>query len=304
MIERYLDYISFSRFQDETVLREQDAQPIPPVQYYTHGYRDALGTCIYFGNPNSKKAYFIMAGRALQYRRNAGIRDSETLEMELDDGAKISRLDLAVTEWIEDHFVTVEEVQQWYLQDLVVSPLVKYGGRLIEKSSNNGAKTSETFYIGDMKKRGRKGIFRVYDKGIDLDISKYLVTRLELELRGEKADNTAKRLAKENNIAGNFRAHFNVHADTFNRLMDADAVDSSRGKAKLHEETEQQWNRRWIWLLKQVAPALESAIEYDLKHGRGVQRARQFALKSGMYEKGLGDMVDKFTNPLDNSDND
>lgn len=293
MIERYTDYISFSKFINENELLDQEPTPIPPVQFYKRGYRDAMGTAVYYGNPKSKKAYCVISGQSMQFRRDNGIRDAETLEMELNDGAIFNRIDLAVTEYIETELVTLWDVQNWIRYDLVDSSLMSNFSKKICTFGASGIDTIETLYIGDISQRGKRGIFRAYDKGIEMGIMAEIITRIELEQRGEKANNTANRIAQSNDIAGNFRAHFNVHADNFDRLMDsAEATDITRGKAKPTTENEEAWEKRWTWLLQQVAPAMRSAIKEDLRTGKGIHRAQQFALKSGMVEAGLYRMFD------------
>lgn len=282
MIERYLDYIQFSAIINEETCKHEKYEIVPPLPFYSHGYRDPFGFRIYYGNPNSKKALFIASGKQLGNMRSLGRLDAEILQWALKIGATFSRIDLAVTEWVEDTLITLEDITLWYLRGLIDSSLVLGGLKEISTYSGDESRYQETLYIGDLSKRGKKGIFRAYDKGIELDIGKYLVTRLEYEDRGEKAHNTALRIAETNDIAGNFKARFNVRDTQFHRLMDADTVDISRGEAKLDKEKSDENDARWIWLTKQVAPALRKAIETDRELGLGDARLKHFLGKSGI----------------------
>jgi hypothetical protein len=91
-------------------------------------------------------------------------------------------------------------------------------------------------------------------------------------------------LVESNDIAGNFRAKFNVKADEFNRLMEADAVTVTRGKNQAKEAEQDEINRRWDWLMKQVAPALKQAISDERKRGNGDTRLIAFMAEAGMLE--------------------
>lgn len=288
MIERFLDYIQFSAELNERVCIEKQYTPVPPLAWYKRGYRNEWGFRLYYGNVKSPNLAFVVAsGEPLQNIRDTGKTDAEILRWGLEVDAKFTRIDLAVTEWNTfSGMVMVSDVEKWIKADLVDSVLLKYGAKVVEEIQKAG-NIQETLYVGDVKQRGKKGIFRAYDKGIELDIGQYMATRLELEDRGEKAHATAKRIADYGDIAGNFRARFNVRHKDFDRLMDADVVSISRGAGKKNKEEEEENNKRWIWLMNQVAPSLRNAIASDIKQGRGTHRLQSFALKSGMIENGL-----------------
>lgn len=299
MIERFIDYMQFSARFNERICIEKNYSIVPPVAWYKRGYRNDWGFRLYFGNVKAPNLAFVVAsGDTIQNLRNTGKTDAEIISWALEVDAKFTRIDLAVTEWIDESLVTVEDVISWYTKGLCESALAGFAGKIISSVRAGGETEQETFYIGNMKRRSSTGIFRAYDKGIELNIGKYLATRLELEDRGDKAHNTAKRIEKTGDIAGNFRARFNVRSEDFNRLMDADAVDTSRGVGRKNLEEEQENDKRWIWLMNQVAPAMREAISNDLKQGKGIHRAQVFALKSGMIENGLYKMF----KPLEDSE--
>lgn len=283
MIERAVDYLQASSLMAESAMIMKGFKPLPPVRFYKRGYQHPNGFRFYFGNPNSNKAMLIASGEVMQSLRNDRMADAEILGWVLDIGGEISRLDLAVTEFIEDEIVTVEDVMSWYKDGLVSAYLVGGGAKSISSVKTGAPDNVETFYIGALEKRGKKGIFRAYDKGIEMGIGSEIVTRIELELKREKAHNVAKRLAESNDIAGNFRSHFNVKSKDFERLMDAPAVSIHRGKNQVKEAENEEIARRWDWLLEQVAPALKRAVLEERSAGRGDARLIDFMVRSGIY---------------------
>lgn len=285
MIERSIDYLHASLLLSESVLIMKGFKAISPIRFYKRGYLHPFGFRLYFGNPNSAKAALVASGETMQSLRNDQHSDAEIVDWVLSRGGEISRLDLAVTEWIEDELVTLEDVKSWIAYDLVESTLLSGGVKQISSLLNGGCEELQTLYIGSMKKRGKKGIFRAYDKGVELGMAGELVTRIELELKREKAHNVAKRVASTNDIAGNFRTHFNVKANDFERLMEAPAIPAVRGKNLVKQEESEAQARRWDWLLKQVAPALKQAIEDDKIEVYGNPRVTDFLIRAGLAPK-------------------
>lgn len=281
-IERYIDYLQFSaEFQESNCIRKGFIA-VPPVRFYRRGYRDSMGIRYYFGAPKGTRCLVVISGEPMERLRSLR-NDYEIINWGLDAGAKFSRVDLAVTEWNTfEGFLELKDVVKWVENDLVETALLVGGSKLVGSIVKRGVFTPETLYIGDMEKRGSKGIFRGYNKGAQLNLGDYMATRLELELKREKAHATALRLSRTNDIAGNFRAYFNVRHKDFNRLMDADAVSVKRGKAKERVEENEALDKRWEWLIKQVAPALHDAWKGDAKLGRGDGNLMKFLNASGL----------------------
>jgi len=292
MIERYVDYMQYSVLKRELDCSGMDT--ITPLRFYNRGYRDAVGIRYYYGNQNSKvkKALVVVSGESLELLHSQGLTDEYLIASALENNASFSRLDLAVTEWIETELVTLEEIEEWYAQGLVSMTLADTGCKKISTVTHGGGNQVETLYIGSMQKRGQSGIFRAYDKGIELDLGQYLGTRLELELRAKKAQAIAENIAYRNDFSGSFRQHFNVYAENFDRIMDAPVSEPIKRKRGLAKPKDLEMDKRWLWLMEQVAPALKDAIAYDEKSGRGRDRAFNFATKAGLKWK------DKF-NTLD-----
>lgn len=288
MVERNIDYLQFSAPFSEKNLIEKQFEVVPAMKFYKRGYRDSLGIRYYFGNsnPKVKTALTILSGQALENMRAGEKTDAEILEWVIEAGGFITRLDLAVTEWISTRLVTVQMVENWYRKHLIDSNLARYGARtIVGYPAEQNTRQIETFYVGDMEKRGKIGIFRAYDKGLELDLGQYLSTRLELELRGKSANATAKRIANTGDIAGNFRSKFNVRHQEFDRIMDADIVETPRGKAQKNTDRKDDLNKRWDWLMSQVAPSLAQAIADDRKMGLGDARLTEFMIRAGLLDE-------------------
>lgn len=283
MIERHIDYLQFSALLSEADAQSVAVEAVPAPKFYKRGYRDASGFRYYYGNPNSKKAMIIASGETLWKARIEGKGDEFVLNWALAGDGTITRLDLAVTEYISESLILVEDIQRWFEEGLIVSNLVYGGAKLISGYDEERQAQAETLYIGSMKKRGKTGIFRAYDKGIEMDIGKYLVTRMELEMRGEKAQNTARRIARDGDISGNFRAFFNVNSPDFERVMDSPAIVPTRGEGKPKEDDEEALIRRWRWLTEQVAPSLKNSRDEDILKGHGHEREYWF-LRAAGYE--------------------
>jgi len=291
-VERFIDYMQFSAYMEESICfgdKTPDGtrkyEPVLPVRFYKRGYRDKYGIRYYFGAPRGNKCLVIASGEPMENLRSLR-NDYEILNWALEAGAKFSRLDLAVTQWQDfTGFVAMEDVEKWVTDGLVTANGLYGQAKTISSLAFGGRKDLETLYVGDLKQRARKGIFRAYDKGLELNIGKYMSTRLELELKREKAHVVANRIAKTNDIAGNFRAYFDVKHKDFIRLMDADAVSTKRGKAKMRVEENEQNMKRWEWLINQVAPALKSAIKHDREEGKGDANIKAFMQEAGLLKE-------------------
>lgn len=285
MIERSVDYLQMNVHLPETYLLRDGVRPVPAIKFYKRGFVDEIGVRYYYGNPKSPKALIVLPGQALEAARGRGISDADILDRYLTMGAKCTRIDLAVTDYIEDDLCTVEDVKSWVKMGQVVSSWDGHGAISLSKMTDDKSDRLETFYVGDMARRGKSGIFRAYDKGIQSGLSAEIITRLEVELRGDKANNTAKRLAQTNDISGNFRTSFESTSPAFERLMLAPAVIPVRGKGQGKIELEDKMAKRWDWLIEQVAPALHEAVEYDRKIDPQETRLTHFLVASGLMDE-------------------
>lgn len=263
MIERYVDYFVCSLNFPETFCRDNGYKLVLPVAFYKRGYQDEMGVRYYYGNPNSKKALAVLPGQTMDNFRAAGNTDAAIIDAFLSKGARCSRLDLAVTEWVEDTLITLDDVESWYKTDKIESSWLSGGCKKIVQVPKEDENVAQTLYIGSQAERGKKGIFRAYDKGVEMDLGQFMVTRLEIEDRGDKANVSANRVVKTNDIAGVFRTRFNVNDDEFERLMQSPVADISRGAAKPKRDEVEARNGRWHWLINQIAPSIRQAMADD-----------------------------------------
>jgi DNA relaxase NicK len=300
-IERFIDYMQFSSPKLSAMsCIEAQYTPINAIKNYNVGYRTPVGIRVYFSSNPKNTPLVIASGETLQNLRDYGQTDKQLIIWALEIGGKFSRLDLAVTESVtetEPEIFTMEDVKRWVSEGLIESSLVSGGMRGIvsyaPKSAVSDEKdTIETIYVGNTKERGSKGIFRAYNKGIELGIqADNVISRIELEIKRDRAKVTARLLAEDYNISGNFRARFNVNDAVFERLMDSPAVNIKRGKGVKNKEENESLDKRWQWLIEAVAPSLKAAIKEDLKLGRQ-DRIAQFLKSSGL-SKGLAELAEK-----------
>ena len=115
----------------------------------------------------------------------------------------------------------------------------------------------ETIYIGDLKKRGKKGVFRAYNKGLELGIDK-LLTRFELEVRRKSAQVAMRRVVKGVGIRQLMTDVVDLPGiDWWVDIMERPAKELPNYAA---DDKPDPIARRWYWLIRQVAPALGRLI--------------------------------------------
>jgi DNA relaxase NicK len=282
MLEHNIDYIQMTCNMDEKDFTKQEVKSIRGLPYYPIGYEANNGIRYYFGSNKGMNCFVVLSGEQCQYLRDCGNTDKDTLEWVFANGGKVSRLDLAVTEFIEEDLFTMGDVKSWYEQDVIISSLAATGCKEISTVIRGGGNQVETLYIGNMSQRGRKGIFRAYDKSIEMGIGSEIISRIELELKREKAQLAASRIVQTGDIAGNFRTYFDVKSADFERIMQAPKQEAVRGKAKPKSNHEVANDDRCKWLLEAVAPALKEAILNDNELGLSNARAMDFMNRSGL----------------------
>lgn len=285
MIERNVDYLQMNVHLTETSLYRAGILPVPPVRFYKRGFSDEIGVRYYYGNPKSNKALIVLSGQALETARGRVLSDSDILERYLSMGATCTRIDLAVTDYIENDFCTVDDVKSWVRLGRVTSTWVGQGAVSLSKMTEDFSDRLETFYVGNMAQRGKKGIFRAYDKGIQSGLDESIITRLEAEIRSDKANSVAKRLAKDGDIAGNFRASFDARSEQFERLMDAPAIVPVRGLGQAKIDESERMMKRWDWLINQVAPALDEAVKWEKKNNPQTPQLMKFLVEAGLMDE-------------------
>lgn len=260
MIVREVDYLQYSIPFAEIICKREGHKPIDGIRWYDRGYQDELLVRRYFGNPNSDKCLTVMSGKALHNYRavNWDIRD--WIKDAIKARAKFSRVDIAITEDDEEQLFLPKDIVELYRQQKLESKHVKYGIKWIASMDEQYRDGIQTVYIGDMKHRGARGIFRAYDKGLEMDIGKFKKSRIEIEDKHDAAHVTAKRIANGNELGSVFRTRMNSESQLFERLMDAESMDTSRGAEIIKSDDHIQHENRKKWLLKQVAPAMVKVL--------------------------------------------
>lgn len=265
--------------------RDNGHKEIPPLKFYKQGYKDAMGVRRYFGNPNSKKALVVYSGTALHNYRQANWKDRETVQGVLQSSGKVTRIDWAITDYIDTHLVTPKLISTIFRKGHIAGKLADDGANFIAGQKVGAPAKIETFYIGDWSKRGDNGLFRAYDKGIDLGIWSDLITRLELEERKDNAHNSAKRYADGAEIPEIIKSRLKIDHEQTDRLFSAPDIDISRGDQLIIESDDEKMDKKWIWLMKQVAPALRKMVAYERKHRGSDDRILHFLESAGIITK-------------------
>lgn len=245
------------------------------------------GAIAQFGNPNTEKFHVVLSGQSCAA---LPIPPEEYIEIELSRGSEFTRLDLAVTQYIdEDGLITVPQVLNWYRRGKVVSRWNDAGAQTVRRDWIGDEKPSvpelQTTYIGAWEKRAKKGIFRVYDKGREMDLSQFLITRFEVEDKRKHAQSSARAIAAGHTIGEVFTGRFNVLDEQWQAMVQAKPSDFMTGKSK-GDTKGSGYAEKWAWLEKQVAPALGRLIAEDQILGDGDINYRNFmALVREHYDK-------------------
>lgn len=213
---------------------------------YEHGLR------VLTGNPNSEKFLYILSGQTCD---DINITPQLMTQI-LNENSNISRIDFAVTVDINiiDHI--------WQNREKTVTEMYKEPLRL-ERGIENP--NTETIYFGEQKRRGKKGIVRVYDKGIESGIGG-LWHRIELECKRKHAQVSAKRYAIGERIESIMNAKFRIDTELYKSIM-SDEVSICRIKLEKHTTQDTEIERKMSWLMRQVKPTLQYVIDYDKQNG-------------------------------------
>lgn len=256
--EHKIDYIQFST--DSTVykwLSDVHNSVKSPNKFYKYGRRYECGTLIMTGNPNSGKDLVVMSGRACEFHRD---RLKDMMNDEIGAGAKVSRIDLCVTCDSGEPMKMFDEL----LKNGKVESR-RYDVSQSKKFTDVND-TVETIYVGDLSKRKKKGIFRVYDKGLEQGLG-FSLSRFELECKQSIAHNNAKRWIDGVGIGSMIKSAISIeNVDWWDEIM---GESTALPKYEKEQDETTEYERRWAWLCQQVAPALGKALAEDEQNGIG-----------------------------------
>ena len=282
MHEVFIDYLVASVPESEKDVILSGAESVHPIPFFKRGYRDELGKRYYFGHPKTDNAHIVMSGTYMHNSRVVGWRDNDTLRDIIERDGKVKRIDIAITDYVEDDLITPECILREVESGRVHGAMAKYGAKFISSVDDGKVSKAETVYIGDISKRGRKGVFRAYDKGLELGIMRDIITRLELEERGDNAHNSEKRAIEGASLSSVIESRLRFTGERMQRFFVEDAIDTSRGDSLVSESESERMQKRYDWLMSQVAPAVREFVAHEVKNGNGDKRVMAFLRKCGI----------------------
>lgn len=258
------------------------------------------GAIIQHGNKKTDLFHVILGGTAIS---KLDIPVSTLIESEIEGGSTFSRIDLCCTQYIDEQgLILPSEIMELYRQNRIVSTWSNYGCKALVNASIPSEhrvldlpEHAETVYVGSWDRRAKHGIFRGYDKGVQLNIEPYLITRFECEIKRQSAQSVVKSLVAGDSIQACFRAKFDVleHSQWDDMFSSMPPSDLMTGKAKSDIVTDEDIKiaKRWAWLIEQVAPSLGRAMAHDA-HYTGTHE--NYHLFMGEVKKHYDEAIRKF----------
>lgn len=253
--EAIIDYLQYTAVEIPDWLGEIPYISKSPLAFYQACYEFPCGTRVFQGNANSELVLVQLPGKACEQHKV--MCHPQRFQAVFDEQSKFSRVDFAVTvEGLEPLFWFYEAMKK----DVIVSK--RFEGDA-PKAVTDRFGNPETIYIGDLKKRGRKGVFRAYNKGLELGIDK-LLTRFELEVRKKSAQVAMRRILLGVSIPKIITDVIDMPGIEWWK----DIMGAKGGDLPVYHPPEKPdpIARRWHWLIKQVAPALGRLIAINDQH--------------------------------------
>ena len=249
MIEYRIDYLQFSATIEAifSITSIEEFQKRSNIPFYESMTKYDNGIIRYDGNPNTEKSLYILTGSVCE---TLGV-DELFCNQVLDEfHGKASRLDLAMT--------TDQSILALILKDKdkIISEMFQQIKIIADADF-----TPETIYIGDIKKRGKKGIVRAYDKGLQMGLEGVTRHRIEIELKRDQADLALKRIASGNSIQSVMNSKFRIDVEWY-KLMFGEDIAINRFKDLTNVERK-EIDKKMAWVEKQVIPSLRYIIDYD-----------------------------------------
>lgn len=260
LIEFTIDKLQYSAPKPFSTPHDKTPKHIPSIPSYRYGFIDTgTGIRYYGGNANTDKQLIILDPVAL----NSVGDIQDYIEGVLTMGGKFSRIDIAMTEYIGD---TATYKPEDYIIDYwkgnIVSSHAKYTPKFISSVGTNKRQV-ETLYFGDMSSRGKKGIVRAYDKGIEQDyVAKYNlntgdIVRLEVEDKRDKAHTTVKRYMDGSTLQQLLNSRFSVNNKRWQDRINCIPADLSRGINADQDQALALYNRlQWLETIKNAVASI------------------------------------------------
>ena len=251
-----VDYLQWSALRVPSFIDGSYLEEGCTFAFYRVLRKYICGTRVLYGNANSEKFLMQMSG-ATCAGYNMSFPTGNT-SFALAQGATFSRVDFAVT---VNRAEPLEQFRQALADGQVVSK--RYENDTPKMIADVGGK-AQTIYLGDLKKRGKKGVFRAYDKALEQGLDTPS-TRFELEIRGSTAHTAVKRFLTGVPISALVRAVVDIPgADWFHEIFIAPPETLPTFK---RPEKVDLVGARWHWLTTQVAPALGKLLAIERVEG-------------------------------------
>lgn len=260
--EVFIDYLQYSINYRKTPAGNKS---IKPIRNYKTATQNFDGGRTYYGNIlTPEKALVIYSGNPLVMMRKNGLPTLDFIEQIIEAGGKISRIDMTVDFYVGDDFLTPNDFVEFWQNGIIESSHAEFEPKFYGTVTSDGT-FLETLNFGDVSKRAKRGMVRVYDTGLTQNLDRYMITRVEVEDKREKAHSSAVRCI-DYGIASVLPTRFNVAHPTWIKGIGSSIAPTHRGAKK--ETDKDDMTSRWEWLLTQVAPALKDAIVHDLSYER------------------------------------
>jgi DNA relaxase NicK len=250
-VSKSIDYMQFSsKHKPDASAGRWKLKPSYVTNYKVMYVYDN-GVTAHSGHNKSDKFLMIYHGEQCEQ-----IPDTKLfITNQIKNGATFSRLDLCVT--VADG-ITVDDFRQWVADKKVSGSLFETGCKTI---LNDKTTLAETTYIGDMATRAKKGIFRAYNKGVQLNLDDLKLARFELEERKQRAQISAKRYADGYDIGDLIRQRVDVDNDQWRDVMGTKSDVLKRYKV---EHVQESHDSTWKWLIEVVAKTLGEKIADEI----------------------------------------
>ncbi len=254
--EERIDYLQWSVPEIPGFLGVVCLQRGSPNVYYKAAEEYPCGTLVMMGNRKTDNYLIQMPGLACDAHNMT--KTTGRLAYALQRGGKFSRIDLAVT-------VDALEPLERFQEAVAAKDFISERFEQDEPKMIGGVDgVAQTIYLGDMKKRGKKGLFRAYNKGLEQGTN-IPTTRFELEIRGKSATVAVRRLLLGKTISELIAAVVDLPNDKWWReIMGAPPETLPR---YLGAEPRDMTAARWHWLVTQVAPALGKLLAIEEMQG-------------------------------------
>ena len=265
-----IDYLQWSALKVPSFLSTSWLEEGCSFAFYRLVRKYMCGTRVLSGNANTEKYLMQMGGETCaQYNMS---HTTGNASFALAQGGVFSRVDFAVT--VNQAAPLIQFREALADGEVVSKRFEEDEPKVIGDVQGN----AQTIYLGDLKKRGKKGVFRAYDKGLEMGLDTPM-TRFELEVRGKTAHTAMKRFLVGVPISVLIRAVVDIpDAPWWNEIMLAQSEPLPRFK---QPEKMDITARRWHWLVTQVAPALGKllAIE-DIEGTQNYDRFMRYTLSA------------------------